>query len=253
MHSCRLEILASFLLVACSHPPVAPTVPPNAPAPVTTPPQPGAAATPAPTPAAATATATPDGPVFPGGRPTMAEATTRFTENGVQPGQRLPPLSLVDLTGHPADLASLQQGKPLVLVTCSLTCNVARRQQAAVTQLRERLGERAVVLMVYTIDAHPAVDASPYSGEPWVPPANETDGVLVRQPTNLDERRRLANRYAKDWAAGTGVVVDTMDDASWKALGRAPNLGLVVDRDGVVRARCGWLDVARIEAALQGL
>ena len=66
-------------------------------------------------------------------------------------------------------------------------------------------------------------------------------------------RLALARRYAADWAAGTPVFVDTMDDASWHALGRAPNLGLVVDGAGTVVARCGWFDAVRIEAAVQGL
>lgn len=193
------------------------------------------------------------GPVFPGGRPSMATAAATFDKNGVQPGQPLPALSLVDLDGKTVDLAAFTRGKALVLVTCSLTCNVARRQQAAITQLRQRLGDRASVVMVYTIDAHPSGDDCPYSGEPWVPPANETDGVLVRQPTELATRLALARRYAADWAAGTAVFVDTMDDASWHALGRAPNLGLVVDGAGTVVARCGWFDAVRIEAAVQGL
>ncbi|MFY9344364.1 MAG: deiodinase-like protein [Planctomycetota bacterium] len=226
-------------VAACSSPQPAP---PPSPAP----------APPASAPDAETAAVRASGPVFPKGRPGMAEAAATFDKNGVQPGERLPPLSLVDLDGKPVDLAARTHGKPLVLVTCSLTCNVARRQQATVARLRERAGDSAHVLMVYTIDAHPAVDPCPYTGDLWVPPANEGDGVLVRQPTDLAGRLALARRYAAEWAAGTPVVVDTMDDASWHVLGRAPNLGLIVDRAGVVVARCGWFDIARIEEALQG-
>jgi hypothetical protein len=159
-------------------------------------------------------------------------------------------LSLVDLDGRPADLTAIRGQRPLVLVTCSLTCNIARHQQAAVTELKEHFGEQAAFVMVYTIDAHPQGDPCPYTGEEWVPPANAQDDVLVRQPTSLRERLKLANRYAQRWAAGTIVLVDTMDDASWRTLGEAPHVGLCIDQRGVVVARTGWFDPGRIREAL---
>lgn len=198
----------------------------------------------------------PSGPVQPPiftARPSLAEASRRFTEAGCQPGQPLPRLSLVGLDGEPVDLAARTAGRALVLVTCSLTCDVARRQQAAVTALQRELGERAMFVMVYTVDAHPDGDACPYTGVPWVPAANTRDAVLVRQPTTLAARLELARRYANDWAGGMAVFVDTMDDASWHALGQAPNLGLCVDRDGVITARTGWFDADNLRAAVDRL
>ena len=168
----------------------------------------------------------------------------------MQPGQALPPLSLVDLTGRPTDLARARAGRPLVLVTCSLTCNIARQQQAAIAEMQQRVGDRAAFVMIYTIDAHPSGDPCPYTGAEWVPDQNATDGVLVRQPHDLAARLALANRYANDWARGTTVLVDTMDDASWRALGEAPHVGLCIGRDGVVVARTGWFDPKTIEASL---
>ena len=161
----------------------------------------------------------------------MAEAARRFAEGGCQPGQALPKLSLVALDGTPVDLAARTADRPLVLVTCSLTCNVARRQQTAVAALQRQLGDRAHVVMIYTVDAHPSGDVCPYTGDAWVPPANADDNVLVRQPVTMAERLVLARRYAADWAKGVMVCVDTMDDASWRALGQAPNVGLCVDRE----------------------
>jgi hypothetical protein len=180
----------------------------------------------------------------------MAEAKAIFDAAGVQPGQPLPKLALLSLDGTPVDLDAKRAVRPMALVTCSLTCNVARRQQREVAALQQRLGERAFVVMVYTIDAHPKADACPYTGVEWVPQQNEADDVLVRQPTTLEERLALARRYAETLAKGTTVLVDTMDDAAWIALGRAPNVGLAVGADGVVRARAGWFDAKAIETAL---
>lgn len=187
------------------------------------------------------------------GRLTYEEAGQRFEANGVQPGQRLPPLSLVTLEGAALDLVTLQGERPLVIVTCSLTCNVARRQQIEANALRQRFGDRIAMLMVYTIDAHPKGDPCPYTGAEWVPRDNERDAVLVPQPTSIEERLALAQRYAADWAQGTQVAVDTLDDASWRALGEAPNVGLVVGKDGVVVERTGWFDSAQVAAALDRL
>jgi Iodothyronine deiodinase len=180
----------------------------------------------------------------------MAEAKAVFDAAGAQPGQPLPKLALLSLHGTPVDLDAMRAGRAMALVTCSLTCNVARRQQREVAALQQRLGERAFVVMVYTIDAHPKSDACPYTGVEWVPQQNEADDVLVRQPTTLEERLALARRYAETLAKGTTVLVDTMDDAAWIALGRAPNVGLAVGADGVTLCRAGWFDAKAIEAAL---
>lgn len=189
-------------------------------------------------------------PAFPGRRPTMQEASARFSTMGVQPGQPLPRLEVVDLDGRPVDFAAAVGGRPAVVMTCSLTCNVARRQQAALAELRAQVGDDAFLALVYTIDAHPQGDPSPYSGDEWVPPANQQDGVLVRQPVTLEERLALARRYARDWAGGVPVFVDTMDDAAWRELGEAPNVGLLVDGRGMVVERTGWFDAAKLGAAL---
>ena len=207
------------------------------------------APSPTPAPVASTVDARPThAPVF--DKPvSMAEAKAIFDAAGVQPGQQLPKLVLLSLDGTPVDLDAMRAGRPMVLVTCSLTCNVARRQQREVAALQQRLGERAFVVMVYTIDAHPKSDACPYTGVEWVPQQNEADDVLVCQPTTLEERLALARRYAETLANGTTVLVDAMEDTAWIALGRAPNVGLAVGADGVVRARAGWFDAKALEAA----
>lgn len=191
-------------------------------------------------------------PVF-AQRPTMAEANATFAAAGVQPGQPLPTSPLLELDGTPCDLRTLQAGRPLLLVTCSLTCNVARRQQAKVTALQQRFGDAAAIVMVYTIDAHPSGEPCPYTGTEWVPPANAQDDVLVGQPTTLATRLALAQRYARQWAGPVRVLVDGMDDAAWLALGRAPNVGVCVDADGLVQARTGWFDADALATTLQRL
>jgi hypothetical protein len=179
------------------------------------------------------------------------QARAMFAARGVQPAQPLPPLSLVDLNGRAVDSATvLATGKPTVLVTASLTCNVARRQQKDVEALAQRCGDTAAVVIIYTIDAHPAGDPCPYIGKEWVPKDNVRDGVLVRQPVTLEERLALANQYRDRFSSGAVILVDTMDDASWHALGEAPNLGLLIDAYGIVQVRQGWFDADAMASAI---
>jgi hypothetical protein len=186
-------------------------------------------------------------------RLSMEDARTMFASRGVQPGEPLPALPATTLEGAPTSVRALQGARPLVLVTASLTCSVARAQQADVDALREQFGERVAVVVLYTIEAHPKSDPCPYTGEEWIPKVNERDGVLERQPTTLEERLRLAREYQRRFSRGATVVVDTMDNAAWKAVGEAPNLGLVVDAAGVVRSREGWFDAKAATAALEAL
>lgn len=176
-----------------------------------------------------------------------------FAARGVQPGQPLPPLSLVTLDGEPASIVEAQNGRPLVIATASLTCNVARRRQSDLDAMRDRFGDAIAVVVIYTIDAHPKDDPCPYTGEEWVPKDNERDAVLVRQPVDQAQRNELARAYRDRFSDDAFVLVDTLDDASWTALGSAPNLGLLVDGAGIVRVRQGWLDVEAMTAELEAM
>ena len=179
-----------------------------------------------------------------------------FAGRGVQPGQPLPALSLVNVDGSPVSITQIQAGRPMVLITASLTCNVARRQQKDVNAIQQRFGSDVTVTVVYTIDAHPKGDPCPYTGKEWVPKDNEKDGVLIRQPIDLQDRisqaRQFQQRYIGN-AHGPTVLVDTMDNASWIALGQAPNLGLFINRDGIVRLRQGWFDHKAMEQELMAM
>ncbi len=150
------------------------------------------------------------------------------------------------LDGRTTSLDALRAGRPLVLITASLTCNVARRQQADFEALAKASGGDALFVTLYTIDAHPTEDVCPYTNaytnEVWVPKDNVRDDVLVRQPTTDAERLTLAKRYRDSFVTHSAVVVDSIDNSAWNAIGNSPNLGVLVDRAGVIVARQGWFD-----------
>jgi len=180
-------------------------------------------------------------------------ARKRFEAAGIQVGQPLPDLTVYDLNGKPARLRELCDGQRwgTVIVTVSLTCPIARRQCPALQQLMMDHDVAANVIYLYTIDAHPKTDESPYNpGHEWITESNEKESILVRQPTNLQERLVLARELNQRLGNKVAMIVDGMDNAAWTALGGAPNLALLVDAQGKVTAKQGWLDGDQLIATL---
>ena len=63
----------------------------------------------------------------------------------------------------------------------------------------------------------------------------------------------LARQYQQRFSDAAIVLVDTMDNASWHALGQAPNLGLLIDQQGIVKVRQGWFDAKAMREATDAI
>ena len=154
---------------------------------------------------------------------------------------------------HPTRLSVLWQERPTLLVTASLTCGRARERQPWVNEVAKKYADRLNVAVLYTLEAHPVGDPSPYAeyspelenperpGER--PGANvHEDGFPRRQPTDLEGRETLARELAELFDFAGPVVIDSMNNQGWEALGAGPNMGFLIDRDGKVVVKHGWLD-----------
>lgn len=184
---------------------------------------------------------------------TFGQAGLTFAQRGPQPGSHIPAMWLVGLDGQEKTIDDVRGNKPMVLVTASITSNVTRRREQDLAALQARWGDRVAFVTVYTLEAHPKGDASPYSGTEWVPEQNVADEVLVRQPTTLTDRMILAREFDTRFGGGSIVLVDPMDDIAWRTLGMAPNLGLLLDSDGVIRLRQGWFEPGAMDAGLEAM
>ena len=174
-----------------------------------------------------------------GGAATPAAATQLLV------GQTAPDFSLQTPAGETLKLSALHAGKPLVVEFGSLSSPVFRSRIAAMAQLKQTLGDRANLLVVYTLEAHPTDVSSPYSDAVWVTDRNQREGVLVTQPTTYEERVALAQRLP-GLGVSLPVVVDGMDNAVWTAWGMRSNGGFVIGPDGkIVRAQA-WIDPVEI-------
>lgn len=172
-----------------------------------------------------------------------------FDSRGVQVGEQIPDLPMFDEHGDSTNLAGAISGRPTLLVTSSYTCPFSRRRYPDAAELIKKLKGRVNLAIVYVIEAHPSGDPSPYSGTEEVTNENRIDHVRCRQPRTLQERLALANKFRAALHVDAPMFVDGMDNLAWKSLGGGPNMGMLVDEQGIVLARQGWFDAASMEKA----
>lgn len=134
--------------------------------------------------------------------------------------------------------------KPVVIVSASASCPIYRNVMFQVENLRKKYAEKIKVLLIYTLEAHPAIDPSPYtengSGQ-WTLAVNVKDRILVRQTLNYAARKQnalaLAERYSLDRSA---ILVDDRDNPFWQNYGKFPNSLFLIDRSGKVYFSEAW-------------
>jgi hypothetical protein len=176
-----------------------------------------------------------------------------FEKQGVAVGDQVPDLDVVSLDGASTKLSSLWRQKPTLLVTASLTCGRSRESHMWVNEVAKKYGDRLNVAVLYTLEAHPIEDPSPYAKyspelenpeHPGERPGGNRgeEGFPRRQPINLEQREELAREFRDMLSFEGPIVIDGMDNQGWEALGAGPNMGLLIDRDGKLLVKQGWLD-----------
>ena len=184
------------------------------------------------------------------GRPNK-DRSDKIGQAGAQIGDSIPALTVFDLKGQKASLNEQWKTKPTLIVTASVTCPIARGRQSGVDQLAEKLAGKINIVMLYTIEAHPKGDPSPYSDKEWTVSLNERQGIGYRQPTALERRIELAKDYIKRVNLKTPLLVDAMDNTAWKALGEGPNLGILITPEGKVALKQPWIDPQSMTEQIQ--
>lgn len=97
--------------------------------------------------------------------------------------------------------------------------------------MHQEFRDRADFYVVYIAEAHP-VDG-------WQLPANEAEGILIRQPLAFPERLAAARRCADALGLSIPMLVDGMDDAAMRAFAAWPERIYIVGTDGRVCYRGG--------------
>ncbi|MBO6504581.1 MAG: redoxin domain-containing protein [Kordiimonadaceae bacterium] len=158
----------------------------------------------------------------------------RFSKNGVQPGQIVPNFDVFTTEGEKLKLYDLSAGKPLLLVTGSLTCPMTISSIPSVSDLHRKLGDKVNIVLVYVREAHP--------------------GEKVPQPKSLAEKIEHAMQLKKVYGTQFPIIVDGIDGELHRALDIMPNSAHLIDRQGKLLFRSlSATDNASLEQALAAI
>jgi hypothetical protein len=75
-------------------------------------------------------------------------------------------------------------------------------------------------------------EAHPSDG--WQVPANEKENLIYNDPTTIEERRKIARDFAKQFKVSLPILVDSLDDPMESAFAAWPDRIFVIDQQGKV-------------------
>jgi len=164
----------------------------------------------------------------------------------------MPNLTMVMDDGRRQPLSQLWKERPVILLTGSVTCTVSRARIPDAASLARKYGDQVSVAVLYTLEAHPSGDPSPYrDSREWQLPLNVQEGILRKQPHTLEERDHLADELKERLGLSLPVVLDEMNNRGWTTIGGGPNMAVLVDRNGVVQAKQAWFDAEEMQEEIQ--
>ncbi|HNQ13462.1 MAG TPA: T9SS type A sorting domain-containing protein [Bacteroidia bacterium] len=171
--------------------------------------------------------------------------TGSYDNSGLQKGDTVYDFTLYDINGDSINLKNeLQAGKPILLIAGSYTCPVYRGKVQKINQIDSIYGNQLEVFVVYTVEAHPDIDVSPYSGTVWTTAQNQTLGILYQQPKTYGERINVVSDMMANMVHQVPVLIDGPCNEWWSVFGPAPNNAYLIDTNGIVFAKHGWFDKA---------
>jgi hypothetical protein len=166
-----------------------------------------------------------------------------FSFSGYQEGDTIPDFNLFDVNGNELDLGeSMQDGKPVLLISSSYTCFVFRGKTPLINELQQQFGDDLNIYIVYTVEAHPDGVISPYYGFENVGSANINEGVLYPQPTTYGERLDIVEDMLDAYQIDVPVYIDGPCNEWWQNFGPAPNNATLISPEGQVLAKHPWFD-----------
>lgn len=166
-----------------------------------------------------------------------------FAVIGLQNGDAFNDFTFYTIEGDSVNLrATLELGKPVVLITCSYTCYVFRNQLEAIKDLQTNYGDQVTILLMYIVEAHPYTDISPYFG--YVNPSfqNITDSVLYNEPIVYGDRVATATDMINDLDISIPVILDGSCNEFWTYSECGPNTAYLIDTSGLIATKQGWFN-----------
>lgn len=166
-----------------------------------------------------------------------------FEDSGLFEGDTVHDFQLFTPDGESFHLADeLTFGKPVLLINGNYTCPVFRGKIAALNQIVAEYGNQVTVRVVYTLEAHPAIDISPYFGYVNTGTPNQNAGILYRQPVTYGERLDIIRDMLAETSIDAPILVDGPCNPWWATFGPAPNNAYLINSEGIVAAKHAWFN-----------
>jgi hypothetical protein len=180
-----------------------------------------------------------DGGTGPAGAAMVSGVTVR---QAIAIGDPAPELMATDLKGNAVTLKEFR-GKPVVVQFGSITDPIFRMHSGAVEKLAGAYADRVAFLIVYQKEAHPA------GGDELE--INVQEGFSVAEPASLEERASLASQAVMRLKIERQkMAVDAWNDTTSQRYGGLANMTFLIDGQGKLAAAYPWMDVRKLEGAL---
>lgn len=174
---------------------------------------------------------------------TIPNYLDNFTKSGYQPGDTVNDFKLFQKDGQSFVLSEgLATGIPVLLISSSYTCPVFRGKVQEINELVKTYKGKVQVYVVYTVEAHPDLDISPYFGRVNTGAQNINEGILFRQPLSYGERLNIIEAMLADIKLDAPVIIDGPCNSWWQHYGPAPNNATFIDTNGIVQIKQAWFD-----------
>lgn len=173
---------------------------------------------------------------------TLPFQTPPITSCGRPEGEQAADFNLYDIDGDAFNLESaLLLGKPVLMISSSYTCPVFRDKVPVINDVVANYGSQLTTIIVYTPEAHPIVDISPYFGAVNTGQTNINAGILYEQPETYGERKAIVQDMMDAMQIDAPIYLDGPCNEWWNYYGPQPNNAYLIDADGTIFRHHDWL------------
>lgn len=149
----------------------------------------------------------------------------RFSRDALRPGQPFPDLPVTLSNGDSKNLYHLAEGKPLLLVTGSITCPMTVSSIDELNQLQAELADKLNVVLVYVREAHP--------------------GENFPQPQSLEQKTQNAHQFQSDYDIHFPCIIDDLNGPLHHLLDVLPNSAHLISSGGEILTQALWTGDSR--------
>jgi hypothetical protein len=168
--------------------------------------------------------------------------TPPITSCGRPEGESAADFTLYDKDGNAFNLEeTLLQGKPVLMISSSYTCPVFRNKVPVINDVVATYGAQLTTIIVYTPEAHPYLDTSPYFGAVNTGQENINAGILYEQPETYGERKAVLQELLDSMQIDASIYLDGPCNNWWNYYGPQPNNAYLVNTDGSIIRHHDWL------------